>query len=121
MSVMHRIPFEDVSAASHRIWSDKLIAAEIAKEAIEIISFASRKKFTFFNGKSFKYIVGGLFYLLGYRYNAVKRQRVLAEHLCTTEVTIRASYKQWLATFPEVFVDIFVKIPAEDKLRFVGF
>ena len=118
MSVLRRIPLENISAASYNIWSNKEIADKIALEAFEIISCTCRRRFAFFNGKSSKCLVGGLFYLLGYRYNDVKLQRELAERLTTTDVSIRASYRQWLEAFPDLFLDVIAKLAADDKLKF---
>jgi len=118
MSVLRRIQFEDISAASYTIWSNKEIADKIALEAYEIISNTSRRKFAFFNGKSSKCLVGGLFYLLGYRYNDVKLQRELAKRLTTSDVTIRNSYRQWLGAFPDLFLDVIGKFAADDNLKF---
>ena len=62
MSVLKRIQFEDISAASKNIWSNREIADKIAIDAFEIISSTSRRKFAFFTGKKSKCLIGGLFY-----------------------------------------------------------
>lgn len=109
---------EEVSAATHSIWSDKLIADKMAQDVVKIINHAYKRKFVFFNGKSAKCIVGGLLYILGYKYDAVKKQRELADKLGTTDVTIRASYRQWLETFPDLFLDVIGKFAVDKNLRF---
>jgi len=68
------------------------------------------RKFAFFNGKSAKSIVGGLFYILGFRHDAVKKQNELADQLGTTDVSIRVSYRKWLETFPDLFLDVIAKL-----------
>ena len=75
----------------------------------------------FFNGKSSKFIVGGLFYLLGFRHNAIKKQRELADRLETNDVTIRVAYRQLLKEFPDLFLDIMGKFAEDDSLRFFVF
>jgi transcription initiation factor TFIIIB Brf1 subunit/transcription initiation factor TFIIB len=85
-------------------------AEKIAADALEIITNAHKSKFAFFSGKSSRGLLGGLFYLLGFRYDAEKKQKELAEKLGTTDVTIRASYRKWLEEFPELFADVNDKI-----------
>lgn len=108
---------EEVSAAAHFVWNDESIADKVALETVQIINQTYKRKFVFFNGRSFKYIVGGLFYLLGFRYNDVKNQRELADKLCTNDVTIRTAYRKWLETFPDLFIDIIGKLAADRDLR----
>jgi transcription initiation factor TFIIIB Brf1 subunit/transcription initiation factor TFIIB len=99
-----------VIAAAETIWLDKVIAEKIASGALEIITNAYKSNFAFFSGKSSRGLISGLFYLLGFRYDSEKKQKELAEKLVTTDVTIRASYRKWLETFPELFADINEKI-----------
>ncbi len=114
MSIFRRISQEEVSIAAQLIWSDKTVANKVTSDALETINRTHKRRFVFFNGKSSKNVVGGLFYLLGYRYNDVKKQRELADQLNTTDVTIRASYRQWLKEFPDLFNDVIGKL-AENK------
>jgi hypothetical protein len=118
MSILKRIPMDEVSAAAHTVWWDKSIADTIASETVQIINQTYTRKIVFFNGKSSKCLVGGLFYLLGFRYNAVKKQRELADQLGTTDVTIRVSYRKWLETFPDLFLDVIGKFAADRDLRY---
>jgi len=118
MSALNRIPYEEVLAAAHTLWSNEAVANKVAVETVEIINRTYKRKFAFFNGKSSKCIVGGLFYILGYRYNAVKKQRELADHLGTSDVTIRASYRQWLEVFPDLFLDVIGKFAEDNTLRY---
>lgn len=117
MSSLRRIPPDEVSAAAHTIWSDESIADAISSETVQLINQTYTRKFAFFNGKSSKYLVGGLFYLLGYRHDAIKKQRELADQFGTTDVTIRASYRKWLQTFPDLFLDVIAKFAADRDLR----
>jgi transcription initiation factor TFIIIB Brf1 subunit/transcription initiation factor TFIIB len=114
VNIFRRISTEEISAAAHTIWKNKPLADKIAQDAIQIIDQTHKKRFAFYNGKTSKGLVGGLFYLLGHRYKAVKHQRELAWRLGTSDVTIRASYRQWLQTFPDVFPDV-IEAFAEDK------
>jgi hypothetical protein len=110
VSVLNRIPFEDVRAAAYTIWADRKIADKIALETIETINKTYYRKLSFFNGRKAKSIVGGLFYLLGYKYDAVKKQNELADKLGTTDHSIRDSYRKWLETFPDLFLDVIGKL-----------
>ena len=118
MSILKRIPFEEVLAAAHTVWADKSTAVKIALETVEIISRVYKRKFMFINGKSSKGLVGGLFYLLGYRHSVVKKQYEIADKLGTTDVTIRNSYRQWLMEFPDLFLDVIAKFAKDDNLRY---
>lgn len=118
MSILNRISPKEVAAAAHAIWPDKSTADKIASSTVEIINKTHKRKFSFFNGKSSKSLVGGLFYLLGFRYDKIKKQRELAWRLGTTDVTIRTSYRQWLEEFPDLFLDIIGKLGEHDSLRY---
>ena len=109
MSITNRLSSE-VIAAAKTVWLDQVIAEKIASSALEIIADANKSNFAFFSGKSSRGLIGGLFYLLGFRYDAVRKQKELAEKLGTTDVTIRASYRKWLEEFPDFFADISDKI-----------
>ncbi len=118
MSILRRIPANEVSAAAHSVWLDNSIADAIASEVIQIINQTYSRKFAFFNGKSSRCIVGGLFYLLGFRHDAIKKQNELAYKLGTSDVTIRLSYRKWLETFPDLFTDIIDKFAMDKDLRY---
>lgn len=117
MSLLNRIPLDEISVAAHDVWLDKLIADKITVETVQIINQTYTRKFVFFSGKSSKCLVGGLFYLLGYRYDAIKKQKELADELCTSEVSIRMSYRKWLETFPDLFLDVIGKLGVNSALR----
>jgi hypothetical protein len=112
-----RLNMDEIFAASHIIWTDTRTADKIAIEANRLVNIAHCRKFSFFSGKSSKCVVGGLFYLLGYRFDAVKNQRQLADKLGTTDVSIRASYRQWMETFPDLFTDVIGKFVQIKDLR----
>jgi transcription initiation factor TFIIIB Brf1 subunit/transcription initiation factor TFIIB len=109
LSIPGRLSSE-VVAAAQAVWSDRALAGKIASSALELITNVHESKFTFFSGKSSRGLLGGLFYILGFRYGAEKKQKELAEKLGTTDVTIRASYRNWLEEFPELFADVNDKI-----------
>ena len=109
MSILDRLSSEVVAAAKS-VWSEQVTAEKIAANALEIIANAYKSRFAFFSGKSSRGLIGGLFYLLGFRYDVVKKQKELAEKLGTTDVTIRTSYRKWLDEFPEFFADVSDKI-----------
>ncbi|MCL5876456.1 MAG: hypothetical protein M1540_01430 [Candidatus Bathyarchaeota archaeon] len=118
MSVLSRIPKEEIIVASHVLWDNKSIADQVAKESIQIINQTYKRKFSFFNGRKSKWVVGGLFYLLGYRYGSVKKQGELADKLGTSDTTIRDSYRLWLKTFPDLFVDVIGKMANDQNLKY---
>jgi hypothetical protein len=93
---LNRIGKEEILSYAQKIWpgQDK-VAAEIAAEALVIIREKYETEPTFFSGKSTRRLVGGLFYLLGQRYGNLKTQRQIAVSLNTTEVTMRASCREW--------------------------
>jgi len=117
VSLLRRIPLDEISFAAHAVWYDKSIADKITSETMRILNQTYARKFVFFNGKSSKSIVGGLFYLLSYRYNAIKKQNELANQLGTTDVSIRVSYRKWLETFPDLFLDVIAKFASISALR----
>jgi CRP-like cAMP-binding protein len=109
LSIPDRLSSE-VVAATRAVWSDQVLAEKIAASALELITKANKSKFAFFSGKSSRGLIGGLFYLLGFRYDVEKKQKELAEKLGTTDVTIRNSYRKWLEEFPDLFSDVSGKI-----------
>jgi hypothetical protein len=107
---------QEITAAVHLLWPNKKTATKIITNSVEIINQACKRKFSFCNGKSLKCIVGGLFYLLGFRYDDSKKQIEIAVALEITDVTIRSSYKRWLKEFPDLFQDVIAKL-ADQELR----
>jgi hypothetical protein len=108
---------QEITVLSQMLWSNKKISGKITRDVIKIMNQVYRKNFLFCNGKSWRCPLGGLFYLLGHRYNDPKRQKEIAHTLHTTEVSIRIYYKQWLRDFPELFQDITEKISKRDPGR----
>jgi transcription initiation factor TFIIIB Brf1 subunit/transcription initiation factor TFIIB len=102
-AVSQRITIDKISSLAHEIWRDSpKIAEKTASEASRIIQLASERTPTFFSGKSAKGILGGLFYHLSHRYNNVKTQKEIARCLGTTEMTVRASSRDWQEQFPDL-------------------
>ncbi len=118
MDVLKRIASTEVLAASHLLWTDRFLADEIGFQAREIINQAYQRKFSFFNGRKSKWIVGGLFYLLSYRYNSIRKQKEIANKLGTSECTIRDSYRLWVKSFPDLFADVITKFEKDEMLRY---
>jgi hypothetical protein len=117
MSLLARISVVEVLAAADNVWFDKSIADTIASATVQTINQTYVRNFMFFSGKSSKYLIGGLFYLLGYRYGVIKNQNEIADRLGTTDVTIRISYRKWLETFPDMFLDVIGKFADNSSLR----
>jgi transcription initiation factor TFIIIB Brf1 subunit/transcription initiation factor TFIIB len=98
--ILNRIGEEEILQFAQKIWRDQNQAAtEIASEALNVIRETYQKNPTFFSGKSAKGIVGGLFYLLGQRHGSIRTQREISLDLNTTEITIRASCREWAKPF----------------------
>lgn len=114
---MSRMSPEEVNVAAKTIWLNQTVANAIGGEAIDILAKAHKRKFSFFTGKTSRGLVGGLFYLLGYKHGAVKNQKELADCLGTSDVTIRASYRNWLEAFPDLFQDVVDKLALDRNLR----
>jgi len=92
--------------AARAVWVDEEIADDIAKNALQILADTSKLNLRFFCGKAPKCILGGLFYILGFRFKAIKTQKEIADFLCTTEVSVAKSSKIWLQKLPQYFTDI---------------
>jgi hypothetical protein len=105
-TMLRRIPVEVAASAARAVWANQETADYVSVEANRILFEAAGIKLRFFNGKSVKCVLGGLFYLLGYRFAATRTQREIADKLCTTEVSVRRSYRNWLIEFPQFFTDI---------------
>ena len=117
LTILNRIAPEEVAIAAKTIWQNHLIANAISKDTVDLLMKTNARKFSFFNGKTSRGLVGGLFYLLGYKYDAVKNQKELADRLGTSDVTIRASYRCWLEEFPDLFQDVIGKLAQDQNLR----
>lgn len=114
MSIVRRISYSNILKAAREVWGCQSTADKIAKETFEIITKTSEEKLDFYSGKSSRAILGGLFYLLGIKYAAVKTQKEVAVKLYTTDVTIRYSYRRWLEAFSDFFQDVIVKLENEN-------
>lgn len=119
LNIPNRLSSE-VTEAAKAVWSNPVTAEKIAANALEIITNAHKSKFAFFSGKTSRGLIGGLFYILGFRYGAEKKQKELAEKLGTTDVTIRAAYKNWLEEFPKLFADVNDKITNNNHNHFAS-
>ena len=95
--------------AARTIWNPET-ADDIAANALQVLVNASRINLRFFNGKTSASLLGGLFYILGYRYYAIRTQHQIAEKLGTSEASVRKSCKNWFKTFPFLFTDVTGKI-----------
>jgi transcription initiation factor TFIIIB Brf1 subunit/transcription initiation factor TFIIB len=99
---LRRLTLIDVLNYASRIWKgQELVAKTIASETVKIIREAHEKQPSFFWDKSRKWLLGGLFYLIGKKTNVPKTQNQIAKCLDTGEITIRDSYREWLRHFPE--------------------
>ena len=105
-TIFYRIHCEAITTAARAVWENQEIADDIASNALHILDLSSWTNLRFFSGKPTKCILGGLFYILGFRFNAVKTQKEIADFLCTTEFSVSSSYKNWLKEFPQFFTDI---------------
>jgi len=105
-SDLRRITPETVMEASRAIWLNRECADSIGADATKLfdeVSKSNPKRLKIFNGKANRSILGGLLYLLGQYNNMKVTEKAIAKSLCTSEVTIRLSYRRWLSEFPEFF------------------
>ena len=115
---MERISFDNLLDIAQTIWSNKTTVHKVAADSYLILTKVQSRKTTFYSGKRAKALVGGLFYLLGFRYDDVKKQIELACKIGTTDVTIRKSYRQWLISFPDLFGDVIGKLAQHESLKY---
>ena len=101
------------------MWANQEIADAIASNALQILAKASRQNLMFFCGKQPRCILGGLFYILGFRFRAEKKQSQIANYLRITDISIRNSYKSWLSEFPQYFTDVGDKIQERNSQNFI--
>jgi transcription initiation factor TFIIIB Brf1 subunit/transcription initiation factor TFIIB len=99
-----RFSYVQVLSFSCKVWrSQPEIAKAMADEASSIIQAGLERKPTFFSGKSAKGVTAGLFYHLGFVRGCAKTQAEIAKSLETTDMTVRASSRDWLNNFLELF------------------
>jgi transcription initiation factor TFIIIB Brf1 subunit/transcription initiation factor TFIIB len=67
----------------------------MASDATRLICEAYEKNPAFFGNRSKKWVLGGLFYLLGKKHDEPKTQKRIADILDSNEMTIRDSYQKW--------------------------
>ncbi len=103
VSILTRVLPDEILSAAKTVWTEEEVAKKVAMQSIQILNQASRINLKFFSGKAPKCFLGGLFYLLGIELCVKATQKELADMLCTTEVSIRKSYKLWLSEFPNFF------------------
>ena len=116
-SIFYRIHCEKITSAARVVWVNQEVADDIASNALQILAKASKQNLRFFCGKPPKCILAGLFYILGFRLKAPKTQNEIADFLCTTEVSVRKSYKSWLQEFPQYFKDGTYKIQEHNSIN----
>ncbi len=112
VTILTRISCEDTMRAARSIWISQETADIIGANALQILARASDANIRFFNGKASKSLLGGLFYLLGHRFNEEMTQNQIAAQLGISEVSVRRSYKDWLNMFPYFFTDLASKMKA---------
>ncbi len=117
LNMLRRISPKEITIAARRLWQDPLVAETIDRETVDLITKIQKHNLSFFSGKTSRGLVGGLFYLLGYRHDSVKNQKEIADLLGTSDVTIRSSYRNWLEEFPDLFQDIVGKLALDQNLR----
>jgi hypothetical protein len=110
---------QEITVAVHLLWTNKKIAGKITADVIKIVNTVCSRNFSFCNGKSLRCQVGGLLYLMGFRYDYPKKQREIAFSLQITDVSVRLYYKKWLKEFPDLFQDIIIKFADRDSRNLI--
>ena len=111
MSLVRRISRIDGITAAYLICGDMQVAIKMVVHAVAIMKKAYTTNSLFFNGKAPRSIIGGLFYLLGFRFYTHANQKKIAYVLGTSDASIRESYRRWLKTFPTAFSDVAERLP----------
>ena len=81
VTILTRISCETIVLSARAVWVNQEIADNIASDAQQILAKASSIKLRFFNAKTQKCLLGGLFSLSGYRYDAPRTHREIANTL----------------------------------------
>jgi hypothetical protein len=110
VTILTRISCEETMTAARSIWISQETADCIGANALQVLAKASGINLRFFNGKASRSLLGGLFYLLSFRFNAEMTQSEIAYLLGISEVSVRKSYRDWLDEFPYFFTDLTVKM-----------
>jgi len=118
-SIFYRIHCEKITSEARVVWANQEIADDIASNAQQILAKASRQNLRFFCGKHHRCILGGLFYILGFRFRVVKTQSEIADFLGVADVAIRKSYRSWLDEFPQYFTDVNDMIQEHNSLNVI--
>jgi len=101
-----RITPEYVLKTAHKVWEeDPETARKIGLKASEIVEQGYRRNPIFFCGSSAKRVLGGLFYLLGFQYEAPKTIAEVNSVMACSYVTIKSGYREWLKKFPDFFLE----------------
>ena len=104
--ISRRLSYADILECALKTWAgQEQIAKNVANEAVTIICEAYERNPALLGSKSKKWILGGLFYLFGQRYGHPKTQKQIARILNTNEVTVRASCRDWIKNFPELWTN----------------
>jgi hypothetical protein len=91
------------------LWDNIEIRTKILEDSKEYIEYAYNTKPYAFCGRTERFIISGLIYLLGYKYGDKRTQAEITEaysNYITTDICIRNSYNKWLEDFPELFKGI---------------
>lgn len=115
---MNRISLNELLAATQLVWFDKSTSRKVAHSCYETIAEVEKRKITYCSGRKARALVAGLFYIMGYRFDNVKKQNELANKLGTTDATVRKSYRKWLLDFPDLFVDVISKMAQDENLKY---
>ena len=100
--ILKRIDHDQILGLAKVVWEGRnLVAEHMASDATRLICEAYEKNPAFFGNRSKKWVLGGLFYLVGRKMNVTRTQKHIARCLNTNEMTIRNSCREWLRHFPE--------------------
>ena len=121
-----RITPKQIAKAIHKLPFPNVKIHNVLKEAINLVEKSYKKDKIFFCGKSSLRIIGGLMYLLSFKYCKEKfTQPLVGDRLSYlsrgshAEMTIREGYKDWIKIFPELakYVEKYNKKKRLQKIR----
>ena len=108
-----------ISPVAQAIWKNGDDYKRVAVESEIICLVASRINRGFFFGQTKKCVIGGLLYIVGQNCRSAQTQRVIADALSTTDVSIRVQQRRWLNEFPILFAYV-NKLVSENLVQSAG-
>jgi len=96
---------------AHQIWAGKpKLARKIGLATAQLIEDSYHLKPTVFCGSPQRVVLGGLFYLLGFRFRNPKGMLQIGWAIDCAEMSVRNSTRRWMKFFGDLFPDWHYKV-----------